>query len=41
LNLDTGVVSGAGGDILWNGMALTPQGRAALYNLGKLGARVF
>jgi len=33
LNLDTGTVSGTGGDILWNGTALTPQGRAALYNL--------
>jgi uncharacterized protein (TIGR03437 family) len=41
LNLDTGIVSGTGGDILWNGTALTPQGRAALYNLGKFGSRVF
>jgi uncharacterized protein (TIGR03437 family) len=41
LNLDTGTVSGTGGDILWNGTALTPQGRAALYNLGKFGSRVF
>jgi len=41
LNLDTGAVSGTGGDILWNGTALTPQGRAALYNLGKFGSRVF
>jgi uncharacterized protein (TIGR03437 family) len=41
LNLDTGTVSGTGGDILWNGTALTPQGRAALYNLGKFGPRVF
>ena len=41
LNLDTGTVSGAAGDILWNGTALTPQGRAALYNLGKFGTRVF
>ena len=41
LNLDTGTVSGTGGDILWNGTALTPQGRAALYNLGKFGTRVF
>ncbi len=41
LNLDSGTVSGTGGDILWNGTALTPQGRAALYNLGKFGPRVF
>jgi uncharacterized protein (TIGR03437 family) len=41
LNLDTGAVSATGGDILWNGTALTPQGRAALYNLGKFGPRVF
>jgi uncharacterized protein (TIGR03437 family) len=41
LNLDTGAVSGTGGDILWNGTALTPQGRAALHNLGKFGSRVF
>jgi uncharacterized protein (TIGR03437 family) len=41
LNLDTGAMSSAGGDILWNGTALTPQGRAGLYNLGKYGSRVF
>jgi uncharacterized protein (TIGR03437 family) len=41
LNLDTGTVSDSGGDILWNGTALTPQGGAALYNLGKFGSRVF
>ena len=41
LNLDTGAVSSAGGDILWNGTALAAQGRAGLYNLGKYGARVF
>jgi uncharacterized protein (TIGR03437 family) len=41
LNLDTGAVSGAEGDILWNGTALTVQGRAGLYNLGKYGSRIF
>jgi len=41
LNLDTGAVSSAGGDILWNGTALVPQGRAGLYNVGKYGSRVF
>ncbi len=33
LNLDTGATSGAGGDLLWNGTALTPQGRARAVNL--------
>jgi uncharacterized protein (TIGR03437 family) len=41
LNLDTGEVSNIGGDILWNGSALVPQGRAGLFNLGKYGSRVF
>jgi hypothetical protein len=41
LNLDTGAMSNAGGDILWNGAALVPQGRAGLYNLGKYGSRAF
>src|ERR1700691_3309424 len=40
LNLDTGAVSSLG-DILWNGTALTPLGRAGLYNAGKLGSRAF
>ena len=41
LNLDTGVVSSTGGDLLWNGTTLTPQGRAETYNLGKYGSRAF
>jgi uncharacterized protein (TIGR03437 family) len=41
LNLETGASSSAGGDILWNGTRLIPQGRAGLYNLGKYGSRVF
>src|SRR6478609_4278841 len=41
LNLDTGAVSITGGDLFWDGVALKPQGRAGLYNLGKRGARVF
>ncbi len=41
LNLDTGVASAGGGDILWNGLTLAPQGRAGLYNVGKYGSRVF
>jgi hypothetical protein len=41
LNLDTGVVSSTGGDLLWNGTTLSPQGRAETYNLGKYGSRAF
>jgi uncharacterized protein (TIGR03437 family) len=41
LNLDTGVISSAGGDILWNGTAVTAQGQAGLYNLGHFGSRIF
>ena len=41
LNLDTGVVSTNGGDVLWDGETLTPWGRAGVYNLGKYGARAF
>jgi len=41
LNLDTGAVSSSGGDLLWNGTTLTPQGRAGTYNLGKYGSRAF
>jgi uncharacterized protein (TIGR03437 family) len=41
LSLDTGVVSRGGGDLLWNGSTLTPQGRAGTYNLGKYGSRAF
>jgi len=41
LSLDTGAVSSTGGDILWNGSSLAPQGRAGLYNLGKYGSRAF
>lgn len=41
LTLDTGVVSGAGGDVFWNGTSLAPQGQAGLYNLGRFGSRIF
>jgi uncharacterized protein (TIGR03437 family) len=40
-NLDTGVASSAGGDILWNGVSLVPQGHAALFNAGKYGPRAY
>jgi uncharacterized protein (TIGR03437 family) len=41
LNLETRATSSDGGDILWDGTGLAPQGRAGLYNLGKYGSRVF
>ena len=41
LNLDAGSISTVGGDIFWNGIALAPQGRAGLYNLGRFGSRIF
>ena len=34
LNLDSGAISNAGGDVFWNGTALAAQGQAGLYNLG-------
>jgi len=41
LNLDSGSVSRTGGDILWDGSALTAQGAARLFNVGKVGPRVY
>jgi uncharacterized protein (TIGR03437 family) len=41
LNLESGAASHAGGDILWDGSALTAQGATGLYNVGKVGQRVF
>src|SRR5579863_3136233 len=41
LNLETGVMSAANPDLLWDGARLMPQGRAELYNAGKYSARVF
>ena len=41
LNLDTGAVASSGGDILWNGSTLAPQGSATVYNLGNAGATNF
>ncbi len=38
LNLDTGAVVSSGGDILWNGSTLAPQGSATVYNVGDAGA---
>lgn len=41
LNLDTGATGSSGGDLLWNGSTITPQGKARAYNFGNLGATVF
>jgi len=41
LSLDTGATVTSGGDLLWNGSTITPQGKAKAYNLGNLGAAVF
>ncbi len=37
LNLDTGETVSSGGDILWNGSSIAPQGKAKAYNFGNLG----
>jgi len=34
LNLYTGATPSSGGDLLWNGVTITPQGTAKAYNLG-------
>jgi uncharacterized protein (TIGR03437 family) len=41
LSLDTGATSSAGGDILWSGSSMTPEGKAAAFNLGALGSAGF
>jgi len=41
LNLDTGAVVSSGGDILWNGSTIAPQGSATVYNVGDAGATNF
>jgi len=41
LNLDTGAIVASGGDLLWNGSTITPQGKAKAYNLGNLGTAGF
>jgi uncharacterized protein (TIGR03437 family) len=38
LNLDTGETVASGGDILWNGSSITPQGKARAVNVGALGS---
>jgi uncharacterized protein (TIGR03437 family) len=39
INLDTGAIVNSGGDLLWNGSTLTPQGAAGARSLAGLGAR--
>ena len=41
LNLETGATSASGGDLLWTGSNMTPQGSAGVFNLGALGAQAF
>jgi uncharacterized protein (TIGR03437 family) len=41
LNLDTGATVASGGDILWNGSTIAPQGKAKAFNVGNLGAASF
>lgn len=44
LNLDTGATSASGGDLLWNGTTLTPQGSAGVYNFlvsGSIGPTLY
>jgi uncharacterized protein (TIGR03437 family) len=44
LNLDTGNTAASGGDLLWNGTALAPQGTAGVFNFltsGSIGASLF
>jgi uncharacterized protein (TIGR03437 family) len=41
LSLDTGATSASGGDILWSGTNMTPQGKATAVNFGALGSAGF
>src|SRR5258708_4896543 len=41
LNLDTGATAASGGDILWSGSSMTPQGNATAVNFGSLGSQGF
>jgi uncharacterized protein (TIGR03437 family) len=38
INLDTGEVGSTGGDILWNGTTMAPQGSAKARTIGKIGS---
>ena len=41
LSLDTGATSSSGGDLLWSGTSLIPQGSATAVNVGAAGAAAF
>jgi uncharacterized protein (TIGR03437 family) len=41
LSLDTGTTSSSGGDVLWSGATMTPQGKATAYSLGPVGSSAF
>jgi uncharacterized protein (TIGR03437 family) len=41
LNLDTGATAATGGDLLWTGAALTPQGGAGLFLIGTGGTGTY
>ncbi|MGD0870615.1 MAG: hypothetical protein ABSB88_13740 [Bryobacteraceae bacterium] len=41
LSLDTGATSSSGGDLLWSGTSLTPQGNATAYNIGPGGPSTY
>ena len=41
LNLDTGLTAASGGDLLWNGTTLAPQGKAKAALYGNYGASVY
>jgi len=41
LSLDTGATSSSGGDILWSGTSIAPQGNATAYNIGPGGAAAY
>lgn len=41
LNLNTGAIDSSGGDLLWNGSTIAPQGTAKVSNVGNFGAANF
>ncbi len=41
LNLETGALGSSGGDILWDGIAISPQGTAKIRNIGTMGVTSF
>ncbi len=41
LNLDTGATASSGGDLLWDGSSLVPQGKATAFGIAANGAALF